>query len=220
VAEKVRLRRKDLKRPDEFVTATRKAIVWGREHQTVLTWVGGAAVAAIALVGILAAYRAARERDANADLARAMALLGADQFAAASTELKEVSTRWSDTQVGPLARLLAANAALSNGDADGAIAELVALEPNASALPPYLHQQMLFVWGAALEGKQQWVDAAVKYQAAAAQNGPYTSDAMVSEARTRERAGETDRAKELYRQVYDQFPDLPDRDRIGAKVKL
>lgn len=220
MAEKVRLRRKDLKQPDEFITLSRQALAWGREHRQLVTWGGAALVAVIAVVGITSAYRVARVRDANADLSRAMNALGSGQFAAAASELKGVSDRWAETSVAPLARLLAANAALRAGDADTAIAELTALEPSAPALPGYLQQQRLLALGSALEMKEQWLDAAAKYQAAVALTGPYTGEAVLGEARTRDRAGEGDRARELYRQAYDQFPDLPNRELIATKIQL
>jgi hypothetical protein len=218
VAEKVRLRRKDIKRPDEFITLTGQVVEWAKAHQQMVTWGGAAAVAIIVAIGIAAAYRGARERDANADLARAMQTLTANDYPAAATALLEVSGRWEGTGVAPVAGLLGANAALRGGDADKAIAELTRLQAQSGSWPSYLRQQLLVAWGLALEDKQQWQDAAAKYKEAAALDGPYTSDAMLGEARARERAGEADRAKQLYQQVYEQFPDLPSRDLIASKL--
>ena len=115
MAEKVRLRRKDIKRPDEFHTLTSQAVAWAKEHQQLATWGGVAAIAIIVAIGIAAAYRGARERDANADLARAMQTLGANDYAAAASALLEVSGRWDGTGVAPVAGLLGANAALRGG---------------------------------------------------------------------------------------------------------
>lgn len=218
MAEKARLRRKDIKRPDEFITHTGRALTWARQHQQWVIWGGAGLVALLVAVGILTAYRSARVRDANADLSRALTKLGSNDYSAASHELIDLSGRWEGTDVAPVAALLGANAALRAGDADTAIAELARLQAQAASLPPYLQQQLLFAWGAALEAKQQWLDAAAKYKDAAAVSGPYTGDAVLGEARTRERGGESERARELYRQAYDQFLDLPDRDLIAAKL--
>jgi hypothetical protein len=49
-------------------------------------------------------------------------------------------------------------------------------------------------------------------------SGPYTAEATLGEARTRELGGQADKARDLYRQVYEQFPDLPDRDLVGSKL--
>lgn len=218
MAEKARLRRKDIKRPDEFHTLTGRAVTWVREHQQLVTWGGAVAVALLVAIGIATAYRGARERDANADLTRAMTKLGTDQYAAAASELIDVSVRWEGTGVAPVAGLLGANAAIRGGDADKAIAEITRLQGQAASLPTYLQQQLLLAWGAALAAKQQWLEAAAKYKDAAALSGPYTGEAILGEARTRELAGEADRARELYKQAYDQFPDLPDRDLVAAKL--
>ncbi|MGH7786055.1 MAG: tetratricopeptide repeat protein [Candidatus Binatia bacterium] len=218
MSDKNRQHRQDLK-TDKFLTLSTGAVAWGRQHQQWLTWGVAALILAVAGIGIASAYSGARARDANVDLARGMAKLEGGDFAAASTELADVSTRWTGTDVAPVAGLLAANAAIRAGEADRAIAELGKLQPGAAALPPFLQQQLVLAWGAALESKQQWLDAAAKYKDAAALTGPYTAEAILSEARTRAAGGEADRARELYRQAYDQFPELPDRDLIATKFQ-
>lgn len=218
MADKVRLRRKDIKQPDEFITLTTQAATWAREHQTAAIGIGVGAVAILLTIGIATAYHGARVRDANADLARALTKLEANDFQAATTDLTEVSARWDGTAIAPLATLLAANAAVDAGNPDAAITELGKLQAQAASLPWYLQQQVLVAWGVALEAKHDWLDAAEKYKQAAALTGPYTGAAVLGEARTRELGGETDRARELYRQAYEQFPDLPQRDLVAAKL--
>lgn len=218
MAGKVRLRRKDIKRPDEFITLTGQALNWARQHQQVVIWGGAVLIGVLVVAGIATAYRGARERDANADLARAMEKLAAQDYGPAATELSEISGRWEGTGVAPVAGMLAANAAIRAGEADKAITELTRLEPQAAEWEPYMRQQLFVAWGAALEVKQQWLEAADQYNRAAAMSGPYTAEATLGEARTRELGGQADRARDLYRQVYEQFPDLPDRDLIGSKL--
>ena len=218
MADKARLRRKDIKRPDEFITLSTQAVAWTRQHQQLATWIGAAVVVVLVAIGIATAYRGARERDANADLGRAMVKLQANDYSGAATELIDVSSRWDGTGVAPVAALLGANAAIRAGDADQAIDVLTRLQGNAASLAPYMQQELLLAWAAALEAKQQWLDAAAKYKEAAALTGPYTGDAVLGEARTRELGGEADRARELYRQAYEQFPDLPQRDVVAAKL--
>ena len=70
---------------------------------------------------------------------------------------------------------------------------------------------------AAIRG-QQWADAADKYRDAAAIAGPYTGEAIVGEARAREHAGDVEKARALYRQAYEQFPDLPGRELLATKI--
>ncbi len=218
MAAKARLRRKDLKQPDEFITLSRQGATWVREHQRTAISIGAAVAVVLLGIGIAVAYHGARVRDANADLARALTKFEANDFQAASTDLIDVANRWDGTRVAPVAGLLGANAAIDAGDGDRAIAELTRIQASAGALPGYLQQQILVSWGAALEIKKEWLDAADKYKQAAALTGPYTGEAVLGEARSRELGGEADRAKELYRQAYEQFPDLPQRDLIAAKL--
>lgn len=217
MTDKSRMSRKDLKQPDEFLTLSRQAVAWGREHQqVVIAAVVGLAVL-VAVLGLATAYRAAQRRDANADLAQALAKLSSSDFDGATTAFASVSDRWAGTTLAPVARLLAADSALRAGDVDGTLAVVETLQPVSSSLPPYLQQQLLVVWATALEAKQQWKDAAGKYKEASAIAGPYTGAAVVGEARSREQAGEADRSRELYRQAYEQFPELPGRELLAVK---
>ena len=220
VAGKHRLSRKAIKQPDEFITFTNRALLWAREHQQLVTWAGAGVVAILVVLGVAGAYRGARDRDANADLGRAMSKLDGKDYAGASTALTEVAGRWEGTGVAPIAALLGANAALDGGDADKAITQLSSLQGQSATLPSYLQQQILLAWGAALETKQQWLDAAAKYKEAGAVSGPYTVEAILGEARTRDLGGQGDSARALYKQAYEQFPDVPDREVIAAKAQL
>ena len=219
MAEKARLSHKEslreAKQSDSFIAVSGQAVAWSRAHQQLVIGIGVAAAVLIAALGIGTAYRAAQRRDANADLTRAMAKLDGSDFAAASGEFTTVAERWPNSTIGSVASLMAADSALQAGEIDRAITALG--QVNTGQLPPYLQQQRLVVWGAALEAKQQWADAAAKYKEAAAISGPYTGAAVVGEARAEEQAGNVDKARELYRQAYEQFPDLPGREQLATK---
>ena len=146
-----RIRRKDLKKPDELMTWTGWALGWARQHVKVVGWVAGGLAVVVAMLGIVTAYRAMQARDANADLGSAMATLRADDFPAAALELDEVARRWDASSIGPLAALLSANTEIRLGNVDTAIVDFEQLKPSAGELPIYLQQQLLFAWGAALE---------------------------------------------------------------------
>ena len=213
-AHRIRLRRKDLKAPDEFHTLGRQAAQWVQANQQKAILGGGAILVVLVSIAVTLAYGAARSRDANADLARAMATLRANNDTAAATELSQVAQRWSSTRIGALAAALAANTTLRQGDTDAAIRDIQPLVDDGKDLPPYLRQQLLVAWGDALLQKGDWDAAAGKYQAASGISGPYTGNAILGEARAREKAGQAERAKELYRSAYEQFPDLPEREVI------
>ncbi len=218
MADKGRLSRKDIKHPDEFITQSAHALGWAQHNQKGVAIAGIVAVLLLLGLGIATAYRGAQQRDANADLGRAMAKLQTNDFVAAATELANVSARWSGSQVGSVAAIMAISTAVRAGEPDKALAALTAFQSQADSLPPYLRQQAYVAWGAALEAKQQWADAAGRYKEAAAISGPYSGEALLGEARARDQGGETDKARELYRQAFEQYPDLPSRDLLSAKL--
>jgi tetratricopeptide (TPR) repeat protein len=216
---KTRIRRKELKKPDEFVTQTSKGLRWVSEHyQLVAAAVGGLLLIGL-VMGVTSAFRSARTRDANADLALAMASLRGTDLSTAATSLTDVAQRWGSTPVAGLASLLAANTEIRLGQNDSAITRLNELMAQ-DELPSYLKQQALVAWGSALEQKADWTTAAAKYQAASDIDGPYTARAVWAEARAREQLGEKDRATELYRKLYDQFPEFPDREIVRTKIDV
>lgn len=218
---KTRIRRKDLKKPDEFVTQTGKALEWISAHYQLAAAVGGGLLLVGAAIGVASAFRSAKIRDANADLALAMASLRGSDLSNAATSLTNAAQRWDSTPIAELASLLAANTEIRLGQNDNAIKRLSELlSKSGNELPSYLKQQALVAWGAALEEKSDWTTAAAKYQAAAEISGPYTAQAVLHEARAREQLGEKERATELYRKLYDQFPEFPDREIVRSKIDV
>jgi outer membrane protein assembly factor BamD (BamD/ComL family) len=214
-----RIRRKDLRKPDQFVTQTAHVVAWVRANSTLAIAVGGGLVALLLAIAIIGAFRSARQRDANEDLGRAMATLRAENLAGAAGELSEVSRRWNGTMPAHLASMLAASTELRLGNVDKAIASLQELDASKD-LPPYLRQQLLLVWGYALAQKKSWPEALAKYESAEALGGPYTSQAVLGQARTKEASGDAEAAKSLYRKFYDQFPEAPGRDVVESKIDV
>jgi tetratricopeptide (TPR) repeat protein len=214
------LRRKDLKRPDAVITVTARAAQWIRAHRPLALGVASALGLVAVGGGAVAAYQTAQRRDANADLGRAMAGLREGPSATAVQNLSEAARRWEGTTPGLLAAALAANTELRLGNPESAAATLATLESARSELPGYLGQQLSYASAATLESQARWREAAAAYQTAAGASGPYTALALLGEARVREQTGEVDRARELYRRCYEQFPDLPGREVIRIKAGL
>ncbi len=212
-----RFRRKDLKRPDEFVSRGRQGIIWAQENVRLLAQVGfGAAVLVLVIIGLLS-IRTARVRQANEDLTQAVAALRAGHNSEAATQLMDVANRWQSTTPGRLARLFAADADLKTDNLDGATAALQELL-TASDWPPYLHQQVLLTLGFILERKTDLAGAAARYNEAATVDGPYTEMAILGEASCRERLGQKDEARKLYERYAREFPQAPDTEVVNGKV--
>jgi hypothetical protein len=216
---KERLRRKDLKTPDEFVTLSARTLMWLQDHRRAMTWVAGALLLLIAGLGLSARFRAARAHDANADLARALNALRDGDLAQATNQLKEVADRWNPSIQGQIATALKPSAELRRGERDATLSDAQSAVGSIPDLPPYLQQQLRLTWAVALEEKQQLKDAADKYAEAAAGTGPYRALALLGEARVRRQLGENDRARELYQKYLEEFPDFPGRELAEAQTR-
>ncbi|MBI4515890.1 MAG: hypothetical protein HY699_08760 [Deltaproteobacteria bacterium] len=224
MARTTRIHRKDLKRPDEFVTISAQALAWLRANQRAVGWAAGGIAAAMLASVAFVAVRQARERDANADLGRALVpYRDAKTSADAASQLAEVARRWSSTSAGQVAKLMAASTEIRNDNPDTGIVglqEALALP----SLPGYLKQQALLGYGYALEKKSELGEAASKYAEAAGLDGPYTAQALAAEARARKALGQGDQARAVYERLKKDFPEAAEReqidDRLGAAANF
>jgi tetratricopeptide (TPR) repeat protein len=212
-----RFRRKDLKRPDEFVSAGQQLLVWAQGNVHLLSRVA----AVVAVLGIVIAgfvsVRGARTRQANEDLSRALSDFRAGNYSAAATQLADVASRWQSTAPGRIAKLYAASADLKANNFESA-ALLLQDTLDARQWPTYLQQQALVSLAFALERKGDTATAASRYSEAAALQGPYTAVAILGEAHCREALGEGDAARKLYQRFVREFPQAAGIDMIDAKA--
>lgn len=212
-----RFRRKDLKRPDEFVTRGRALIQWASGNVQTLSWAaGGFALALLALAAFFS-QRTARVRQANEDLAQALTGFQTAHYAEAATQLAGVADRWQSTPIGHIAALYAAEAEANANNVDAASARL--RDVVAAGQPPsYLRQQALVALGSVLERKGDVAAAAEQFAQAASAEGPYTATAILGEARCREQAGEKDKARTLYERFAQEFSQAPEIEVVQAKI--
>jgi hypothetical protein len=213
-----RFRRKDLKRPDEFVSLGRQVLDWGVAHARVLSWSAASAAALALLVMGFVGIRAARVRQANQDLGHALAEFRDGHYAQAASQLTEVASHWQSTAAGRIAGLYAANADLNADNFDTATVLLNDLL-STHEWPSYLRQQALLDLGYALEHKGDTAGAAGRYAEAASVDGPYTAAALVGEARSREQAGERDKTREIYERLEHDFPQESQADVAAAMLE-
>jgi tetratricopeptide (TPR) repeat protein len=212
-----RFRRKDLKRPDEFVSRGRQVLDWGVENSRVLSWSAAAVAVLIVLVMGFVSIRNARVRQANEDLSHALADYRDGHYAQAASQLADVASRWQSTSAGRIAGLYAANADLNADDFETATALLQDVL-SGHDWPSYLQQQALVDLGFALAHKGDAAGAAGRYAAAAALEGPYTAQALLGEARCREHMGDKDKARQLYQQLQRDFPQSAEGEVAAGKL--
>jgi|SRR5579862_5657751 len=212
-----RFRRKDLKRPDEFVSRGRQLIEWTQGNRKLVLQVGGGIAVLVVIVAGLLSVRGARARQANDDLTQALVVLRAGHNSEAATQLMDVANRWQSTNPGRIARLYAVQADLKADNVDGATAALQELLDNQD-LTPYLRQDALATLGYALDRKGDLAGAAARYSEAASLEGPYTAMAVLGEASCRERLGQKDEARKLYERYAREFPEAAETDIVTGKL--
>jgi tetratricopeptide (TPR) repeat protein len=213
-----RFRRKDLKRPDEFVTTGRRVLLWVQENSRRVYQVGAACAVLLVAIGAFYSLRGARARQANDDLAQGLAALRAGNYGDAATQLADVASRWQATGPGRVAKLLAADAALKANNYE-TVAVLLEDVPNSQAWPTYLRQQAEVNLAFALEQKKDFKAAAARYAEAVTLSGPYSAAALLGEARCREQLGEGDAARDLYARFAREFPEAADLERVGLRAE-
>ena len=212
-----RFRRKDLKRPDEFVTWGRAFIVWARENVQTLAWAAGGFTIAVVVIAGFFSLRSARTRQANEDLAQALEGFRSGRYREAANQLAGVADRWQATPIGGIAALYAAQAEVRADNTDAANSRLRDVL-NGGQSASYLHQQALVDLAFVFERKGDLAAAADQYAQAASSDGPYTATAILGEARCREQAGEKEKARTLYERFAQEFSQAPEIEVVQAKI--
>src|SRR5436309_689295 len=196
-ARRLKIRRKDLRKPDEFETLTGQAVAWADEHRPVVY--GVLAVAVVVLAGSLAIgrWRASRNDAAAVAFRSAQESFDEGKFQEAAQGFAYVVERYPGAPFGRLAVLYRAHALARQGDqaaAATAYGEYLA----SAADTEYLRQEALVGLARAKEATGDTAGALDAYTQAGALRGPYRDDALLSAARLEEAAGHADQARVIY----------------------
>ncbi len=206
MAHTQRIRRKELRQPDEFVTLSRRVVAYFEENRTIFFMAVGGTIVLLAAILIFRAVRASRETSAAQAYAQAHTLLDDKKYPEAATAFQQVADGYSSTSFAILAQLENANALLMAGKAGEAA---LAYQKFLDAGPPtdYLRQAALVRLGHAEEQSDKPADAARAYASAAELPGPYAEEALAGQARAAETTGDTATAKELYTRFLEKYPE-------------
>jgi len=211
VAQTQRIRRKDLRQPDEFITLSRQVVSYVEERRTTFLFVLGGIVLLLAAIVAFRSVRASREASAAQAYVQAHALLDDKKYPEAATAFQQIADGYSSTSYADLALLQAANAQLLGGHApEAAVIYQKVLDENPGT--DYLRQLALVRLGESQEQSDKPAEAGRAYAAAADLQGPYAEEALAGQARVAEAAGDADTAKDLYARFLQKFPES---DRIG-----
>jgi len=211
VAQTHRIRRKDLRQPDEFITLSRQVVSYVEEHRTTFLFVLGGVVLLLTAIVAFRTIRSSRETSAAQAYVQAHALLDDKKYAEAATAFQQIADNYSSTSYADLALLQAANAQLLGGRAqEAAVTYQKVLDENPTT--EYLRQLALVRLGEAQEQSDKSAEAGRAYAQAADLAGPYAEEALAGQARVAEAAGDTATAKDLYQRFLQKYPES---DRAG-----
>src|SRR5438874_5673996 len=216
-ARRLKIRRKDLRKPDEFETLTVQALTRAGEHLPVVCCF--LAVAVVALVASLAVgrWRASRNEAAAVAFRAAQGRFAEGKFQDAAQDFAYVVERYPHAPFGRLAALYRAHAFARQGDqaaATTAYGEYLAR----AADTDYLRQEALVGLARAREASGDTAGALEAYTQAGALPGPYRDDALLSAARAGQAAGHADLAQAIYAGLVKDAADPETKALAAAKV--
>jgi TolA-binding protein len=216
-ARRLKVRRKDLRKPDEFETLTGQAVDWAQENRPVVL-----AVAAVAIVAALVALGVARWRSNRNEAAATMFVNAQAAFAEsnwtdAAQRFADVADEYPGAPFGRLAKLYRAHALARQGDHAGAATaygEYLASDPPTE----YLRQEALLGLGHAKEAGGDTEGALEAYTQAGALGGPYRTDALLAAGRLQAASGRLDEARAVYESLVKDASDEETKALVTQKL--
>lgn len=200
-----KLRHKDLKQPDEFISLSTRAIAWAQKNQTTVQIAIGAAILAVLLVAGVRWYMSSRAEAAARQFYGASELFKREQWDQAQKDFAGLASSYGGTPYGTLAKLYAGRAALNASkpaDAVPYLTEFVAAAPS-----PALEQIGRVALARALADTSNVNGAREQLDRAILLDGPLVPEARVRLARIEETDGSKEKAIELYKQYLVDEPD-------------
>jgi thioredoxin-like negative regulator of GroEL len=216
-ARRLKIRRKDLRKPDEFETLTGQAVAWVDEHRPVVYVVLAVAVAVLAGGLAIGRWRASRNDAAAVAFRSAQARFDEGNFKDAAPAFAYVVERYPRAPFGRLAALYRAHALARQGDQAGAATAYGEYLAGA-ADTDYLRQEALVGLARAKEATGDTAGALDAYTQAGARPGPYRDDALLSAARLEQAAGHAERAQAIYAELLKDAADPAMKAFVAAKV--
>ena len=215
--KRIKIRRKDLRKPDEFETLTGQAVDWAQAHRSLVIGVAAGLIAVALLALAVGRWRAGQAEAAAVAFRVAQAQFDAGRYADAGNAFADVASAHAHTPFGRLAILSRGHALARQGDAAGAAmayGEYLATSPDAE----YLRQEALTGLGRAREATGDTAGALEAYTQAGDLRGPYRTDALLAAARLHEAAGHADQARAIYTDLLKDAADPETRALLAAKV--
>lgn len=211
-----RISQKDLKQPDEFVSATGRIVEWGRENPDTVKYVAIGLVALLVVISAVSWWFQSRNASANRQFYAASELYKAKQWSEAYNGFVELSENLGATDYGHLATLYAARAAMQLDKPDDAIKYYGQYlgGPTTTALEQLARLNL----GRALAQTGKDADAKGEFEKALALDGPAKPEVTLELAQVEESSGAKDRALELYGTYLEDNPRGPAKDLARLRI--
>lgn len=199
-----KITRKDIRRPDSFITFTGQFLRFLDEHKTAVFLSAGLLLAVLLGIWGWQSYTRSQNLLAAEQFFDAVALYRKGQYQEAIESLERVKTYRSSTYLH-LAQLYQANSHLALKEYDKAAEALDKLlheEPN----DPFLRQTAFLTLGYTHEKAGRCEEAVNAFARAQEINGPRREEALLAEARCEVEIGNFEEALHTYRQHLSDYP--------------
>jgi tetratricopeptide (TPR) repeat protein len=210
-----KIKKKDLKKPDEFITQSTRILRWCNENMRLVLGAGGGLLLVVLLVGAVFLLRANREAKARAMYDNALAIYPVRSFgendvgryAAVAAKLKEVQEQYGSTKTATNALVDLGNVYFQEKEYDKAISCYQDFLDNVPAEHP-LRDPVLVSLGATYEAKGSEQSAIEVYNRLRSKGTPgYQSQAQLCLGRVYEALGERNKAAGHYDAYLKEDPD-------------
>jgi tetratricopeptide (TPR) repeat protein len=224
---KRKIRRKELKKPDEFITFSSRIIAWCQENIRIVVRVLAGVAVLILIASAVFLFKTSRETKARGLYEEALSLYqvepsgnsGAVDYSMATAKLEEVKQRYHSTTVATNALIDLGNIYFQEGDYEKAISCYTDFLQRTDLSHP-LYDQALESLGQTYEAKGSWQEAVEVYQRLASEGGPvYQAQAQLYLGRVYEAVGDKQKAMTHYDNYLNESPALIFGEWIKIKLR-
>ena len=224
---KRKIRRKELKKPDEFITFSSRIITWCQDNVRIVVGVLASVVVLILITGAVFLFKARRETEARGLYEEALSLYqvessgnaGAANYSMATAKLEEVRQRYRSTTVATNALMDLGNIYFQEGDYQKAIICYTDFLQRTDVSHP-LYDQALESLGETYEAKGSWQEALEVYQRLASEGASvYQAQAQLYLGRVYEAMGDKQKAMTHYDNYLNENPALIFGQWIRVKLR-
>jgi len=224
---KKKIKRKETKKPDEFITLSTKIVHWCRDNVRVVVGIGVGLLLIVVITGSVLFFRANREAKARDLYQEALSqypprpFMDASQegYAETTAKLEKLQQRYGSTTVAANALVDLGNIYFLQRKYDKAVAHYIDFLQRTDHIHP-LHDQVLESLGETYEAQEQWQAALEVYQRLAKEGAPvYQSQTQLYLGRVYESIGDLSKAMVHYENYLNGNPAFLFGERIRTKLK-